>query len=109
MTALLRLASGLKSGATVSINLMSTEKLRSIPYRNGKAKCPKRGCGGDITYDASLKQRVPTGFGFKGSRFQIDYVVSSGWRGECMNCGTKVFAIVSQQPRTTYPSLKRPR
>jgi ribosomal protein S27AE len=76
--------------------------MRTIKYSDS-ATCPK--CGGVLFYDAKMKQRLPVGFGFApgSARFQVDYAESTGWRGECMDCGEKVFAVVSSKHRTKYP------
>lgn len=62
-------------------------------------------CGGDYSYDASMMVRLPMGFGFVGSRFQIDVVTSRGWRGECMDCQKQVFAVTSDRHSTKFPKL----
>lgn len=76
--------------------------MKTLDYQNGKAVCPK--CGGMLAYDASVKDRLPLGFGFGASgKFQIDCIERKGWRGECMECGGKVFAVVSQKHVTKIP------
>lgn len=76
--------------------------MTSIDYQHGKAACPK--CGGMLAYDASVKDRLPLGFGFGATgQFQVDYVERQGWRGECMECGGKVFAVASRRTITRLP------
>jgi transcription initiation factor IIE alpha subunit len=76
--------------------------MRKIKYSD-KAKCPK--CGGMLSYDATITEKLPLGFGFApgSSKFQVDILVSKGWRGECMECGEKVFAVESQRHVTRHP------
>ena len=77
--------------------------LRMIEYNKGKVTCPK--CGGMLSYDASMKDRLPMGFGFApgSATFRVDYIERKGWRGECMECGEKVFAVVSSKAGVKYP------
>ena len=78
--------------------------MKSVEYNNGKAVCPK--CGGELSYDARITDKLPMGFGFgQGSKFQIDYVVRRGWRGECMDCYETVFAVVSRHNATKFPAI----
>lgn len=74
-----------------------------VKYNNDKARCPK--CKGMLAYDASMTQKLPTGFGFApgGNKFQVDTIVQKGWRGQCMECETVVFAVKSQRHVTTFP------
>ena len=77
--------------------------MKTIPYQNGKAVCPK--CGGMLFYDARITQKLPLGLGFMpgSSKFQVDFAISKGWRGEC-ECGQVVFAIVSARRAVKYPA-----
>lgn len=70
---------------------------------NNSAKCHK--CKGLIAYDAKGTRKLPIGLGFVTTRFQIDFVKQTGWLGECMSCGEKVFAVTSNKHVTTYPKL----
>ena len=74
--------------------------MTSIPYNNDKARCK---CGGQLCYDARLTQKLPLGFGFVGGRFQVDFIVKKGWRGQCMECGKKYFAVVSSSQQRRVP------
>lgn len=75
----------------------------TVLYDRGKAVCPK--CKGMLSYDARMKERLPLGFGFTPAshKFQVDCLVRSGFRGECMECGTVVFAVKSQRHSTSFP------
>lgn len=53
-----------------------------------------------------MSDKLPVGFGFAGYRFQIDVIKRTGFGGECMTCGAKVFAVQSRRHVTTYPKLK---
>lgn len=75
--------------------------MTTIKYNNGKAVCPK--CGGMLAYDARMTDKLPLGFGFVVVRFQIDWVVRKGWRGECMKCNEQVFAVQSRKHAVSYP------
>jgi len=77
----------------------------TIEYQKGKERCPKCKTG-QITYDSKIKDQLPMGFGFVGTRFQIDVIKRTGFGGECMECGAKVFAVQSRKSVTTYPKLK---
>jgi hypothetical protein len=74
--------------------------MTTIKYSDA-AKCPK--CKGELSYDATIKDRLPLGFGFRGSKFVIDCIARSGFRGECMDCGTKVFAVKTQRRVSVKP------
>ena len=78
--------------------------LKTVRYNADTAKCPK--CGGMLAYDARLTQKLPLGFGFApgSGRFQVDVLIRKGWRGECMDCGEKVFAVQSERQATRFPS-----
>lgn len=65
------------------------------------ARCPK--CGGMLAYDGSYTRSLPLGFGFVGTKFQIDVVKERGWSGECMNCLQKVLAWTSRRAAVKYP------
>lgn len=76
--------------------------MNTIKYSENAA-CPK--CGGLLCYDATLKDRLPLGFGFApgSTRFRVDYLERTGFRGECMQCGEKVFAVKSQRATHKHP------
>jgi len=73
----------------------------SIEYADGREHCPS--CQGLISYDRSMKDRLPIGLGFLGARFQVDYMERSGHGGECMDCGLAIFAIVTRRHVTRFP------
>jgi hypothetical protein len=76
----------------------------TIKYQKGHERCPK--CKrGLIAYDCQITNRLPIGFGFVGTRFQIDAIERTGHGGDCMDCGAKVFAIAKQKHVVTYPKL----
>jgi len=77
-------------------------KMKMIKYSDS-AKCPK--CGGMLAYDATMRQRLPMGFGFApgSGRFQVDSILMTGFRGECMECEQQVFAVKSQRQVRTFP------
>jgi ribosomal protein L34E len=81
----------------------NSSRRTTIKYLRGRERCPK--CGGAITYGSSIADSLPIGFGFVGARFQIDILKRSGHGGECMDCGQRVFAVVSQRHVTKFPKL----
>jgi hypothetical protein len=94
-----------KQAITSNGKKRAPEKSRiTIKYRNGAERCPK--CKGQISYSCALTERLPTGFGFVGFRFQIDSVERRGFGGECMDCLAPVFAVKSCRRITRYPKLK---
>jgi hypothetical protein len=44
-----------------------------------------------------MRDKLPIGFGFVGSRFQIDAVERRGFGGECMDCQAPVFAVKTRR------------
>lgn len=76
--------------------------MTTIKYTQ-EAKCPK--CKGILAYDATMRQKLPLGLGFapNSTRFQVDMIERTGWRGECMNCQHQVFAVVREKKITRYP------
>ena len=78
--------------------------MTTIKFSN-EAKCPKCKTG-TLAYDARMTEKLPLGFGFApGSiKFQIDYVIRKGFRGECMECGEKFFAVQSTRSTTRQPA-----
>lgn len=76
--------------------------MNAIPYNNDKARCPK--CGGMLAYDARMTEKLPLGFGFNAAgKFQIDYILRTGFRGECMECGTQIFAVQKERQGSREP------
>lgn len=88
-------------------------KMTTVKYQNGKVHCPK--CGGMIAYDATMTDKLPMGMGFNGmGKFKIDFVIRKGFRGECMDCYHKVFAvksitISSKCPKSINEKIKKVR
>jgi hypothetical protein len=76
---------------------------RAIKYANGRERCPD--CKGQISYGSTMKDKLPIGFGFVGSRFQIDAVERRGFGGECMECFAPIFAVKSRRHIVRYLKL----
>jgi len=77
---------------------MNATKIR---YEDGKGKCP---CGGEVMFDASFTQKLPVGLGFVGTKFQMDFVLVTGFSGECMECGKKIQAVEKTKHVTKFPA-----
>jgi hypothetical protein len=73
----------------------SARQRRAIKYANGRERCPE--CQGEISYSSTMRDKLPIGFGFVGSRFQIDAVERRGFGGECMDCLAPIFAVQSRR------------
>ena len=80
-----------------------TRQRRVIKYANGRERCPD--CKGQISYDCTIKDKLPIGFGFVGARFQIDAVERRGHGGECMECFAPIFAVTSRRHIVRYLKL----
>ncbi len=80
--------------------------MTTVKYNGGKARCK---CGGDYTYDATITDKLPMGFGFVNGRFQIDAIKRTGFRGQCLECDTVVFAVKSQRHVVSFPKLGKKR
>jgi len=78
-------------------------KRRVIKYQNGRERCPD--CKGQISYSSAMRDKLPIGFGFVGSRFQIDAVARRGFGGECMECLVPIFAVKSRRHIVRYLKL----
>ena len=44
-------------------------------------------CGGEICVGASGTRRLPSGLGFRGDKFVVDYVEHKFYNGFCLECG----------------------
>ncbi len=77
--------------------------MTTIKFSND-AKCPH--CGGMLSYDARMSDKLPLGFGFApgSASFQVDMIERKGWRGECMECLKQFFAVQSQRHATKRPA-----
>jgi len=77
--------------------------MKTVDYNKGNAVCPK--CKGMLSYDATMTDKLPLGFGFvpNSHKFQVDCIIRKGFRGECMECQTVVFAVKSQRHSTSFP------
>lgn len=78
--------------------------MTTIKFSN-EAKCPKCKTG-LIMYDGAMTQKLPLGLGFApgGFKFQVDFAISKGFAGECMECSEKIFAVKSTRHAVKYPS-----
>jgi hypothetical protein len=80
-----------------------TRQRRVIKYADGRERCPD--CQGLISYGSEMKDKLPIGFGFVGSRFQIDAVERRGFGGECMECFAPIFAVKTRRHKVRYLKL----
>jgi hypothetical protein len=76
---------------------------RAIKYANGRERCPE--CKGQISYSSEMRDKLPIGFGFVGTRFQIDALERRGFGGECMDCLAPVFAVKTRRHLVRYLKL----
>jgi len=83
----------------------STRQRSVIKYANGRERCP--GCNGQISYGSAMRDKLPIGFGFVGSRFQLDAVERRGFGGECMECLAPIFAVKTRRHIVRYLKLNK--
>ena len=65
------------------------------------------GCGGQIAVSGWATQKLPLGFGFRGSDFVVDYVTYHYFSGFCMKCHAEGdFLRIDKKPKV---GTKKPR
>ena len=87
------------TGPAALVKRNEVMKTKIIKFTN-EARCP---CGGMIAYGATFTKRLPLGFGFAGTKFQIDVAEIKGFIGECMDCDQKFEAEKTRRLVTKFP------
>ena len=68
-------------------------------------------CGGQLAIDGEGYVQLPSGLGFVGSKFVVDYVRYPAYKGFCMKCHKEgMFVRTDKKPkavRTTPRSINR--